>query len=304
MSSTGSLNVLICIPAYNEAKNISTIIAKAKVYASEVIVCDDGSIDNTDSIAKMAGATVIRHATNKGYGAAIKTLFRAAKEKDADIVVTLDSDGQHNADQIPVVIEPILRKEADVVIGSRFLNPFDKEKVPMYRSLGIKTITKFTQVASYKNLTDAQSGFRAYGKNALNKIDILEGGMAVSTEILIRARENDLTIKEVPITINYDVEDASTHNPLSHGLGVLSSVIRFISLKHPLASYGIPGIALLIIGGFFMAGALNAFSSTRYISTNMILLSVGTAVIGIVLLVTGVILYTMVALLRDKLRNI
>lgn len=298
------MRVIVCIPAYNEAKNIANIIEKARPYCTQIVVCDDGSSDNTKEAASIAGAQVIRHPVNKGYGAAIKTLFNAAKDQNADIMVTLDSDGQHNPDQIPSVLEPILSDGYDIVIGSRFLTEADRDKVPLYRSIGIKTITKFTQLASYKDLTDAQSGFRAYSKNALSKIELNEEGMSVSTEILVRAKEKNLAIKEVPITITYDVEDASTHNPVSHGLGVLSTIVRFISLRHPLAFYGLPGVALLVIASGFMANALNLFSTTRYVSTNMILISVGAAVVGSMLLVTAIILYSLTALLRGKVHDL
>jgi glycosyltransferase involved in cell wall biosynthesis len=296
--------VLVCIPAYNEAKSLANIIRKAKNYASEVIVYDDGSIDNTFEIAKAAGADTIRNPTNKGYGAAIKALFQAAREKNANIMVTLDSDGQHDPDQIPAIIEPILTQGCDVVIGSRFLTDKDEQKIPRYRSLGIKTITKFAQSASYNNITDAQSGFRAYSNNALSKIRLFEDGMAVSTEILLKAKEKNLSIKEVPITINYDVDDAYTHNPITHGLGVLYSVIQFISLRHPLAFYGLPGIALLVVAAIFTSYALELFSRSRYISTNMILVAVGSSVVGVVLLATGAILYTLIALLKGKIKDI
>src|SRR5712691_3029892 len=211
--------IFVCIPAYNEATNIADIIKKSANFASKVIVYDDGSVDNTSEVAKAAGATVIRSGKNKGYGVAIRILFEAATEKDADIMVTLDSDGQHNPDEIPQIIEPILNERFDMVIGSRFLGSGSKQqnKVPTYRSLGIKTITRFTQSASYSQVTDAQSGFRAYSKNALSKLNLFEDGMAVSTEILLRAGEKNLAIKEVPISIKYDVKRASTQNPISHG---------------------------------------------------------------------------------------
>jgi glycosyltransferase involved in cell wall biosynthesis len=217
-------------------------------------------------------------------------------------MITLDSDGQHNPDQIPVLIEPLLKQGVDLVIGSRFLNRNDKERVPRYRSFGIKTITKLTQSASYGRITDAQSGFRAYNKNALSKINLFEDGMAVSIEILLRAKEKNLLTTEVPISINYDVKDTSTHNPISHGVGVLYSVLQFISLRHPLAFYGLPGIALLGVAAFFLRNALHLFSTTGYVSTNMILISVGIAVVGVVLLATAAIVYTLVALLKDRIK--
>jgi glycosyltransferase involved in cell wall biosynthesis len=303
---------LICIPAYNEAKNIGKVVKKAKNYASEVLVYDDGSVDNTSEEAKAAGATVIRNAKSKGYGVGIKTLFEAAREKNDVLMVTLDSDGQHDPDDIPRIIEPIMSGRADIVIGSRFLNAYDKHKVPSFRSLGIKAITKVTQSASYNNITDAQSGFRAYSRQALTKINLFEQGMAVSTEILLRAKERNLLIEEVPIIISYNVEKPSTQNPISHGIGVLYSVIQFISLRHPLAFYGLPGIAFVIIAVLFMNFALSAYFLSKQSLTGSLLatasmeyivISVGFGIVGIVLLATGTILYTITALLKGKIKE-
>jgi glycosyltransferase involved in cell wall biosynthesis len=293
--------ILVCVPAFNEAENISDIVNRSKKYADEVLVYDDGSTDDTQQIAMSAGATVIRSPENKGYGVAIRSLFQAAKQKGADIMVTLDSDGQHNPDQIPPLIEN-LKQGFDLVIGSRFLRSDDKDKVPKFRSFGIKTITKLTQSASYRGITDSQSGFRAYNKNALSKINLYEDGMAVSTEILLRAGEKKLLVAEVPITINYDNKDTSTHNPITHGIGVAYSVFQFISLRHPLAFYGLPGIALLGVAAYFIKHALNLFSETGYVSTNLILISVGIAVVGVVLLATAAILYTLIALLKGRIK--
>jgi glycosyltransferase involved in cell wall biosynthesis len=290
------------VPAFNEAATISDIVNRSKKYADEVIVYDDGSTDDTHEVAMAAGATVIRNPENKGYGVAIRSLFQAAKEQNADIMVTIDSDGQHNPDQIPELIVP-LRQGFDVVIGSRFLKSDDKEKVPKFRSFGIKTITKLTQAASYGNITDSQSGFRAYSKNALSRINLFEDGMAVSTEILLRAKEKKLLTTEVPITIIYDIKGTSTHNPISHGVGVLYSVLQYISLRHPLAFYALPGIVLLGIAAYFMKNALDLFSATEYVSTNMILVSVGIAVVGVVLLATAAILYTLIALFKGNLKS-
>jgi glycosyltransferase involved in cell wall biosynthesis len=302
VSSDHGGKIIICIPAFNEAKTISDIVNKSKKYANEVIVYDDGSTDETYEVTKSTGATVIRNPENKGYGVAIRSLFQAAREQGADVMVTLDSDGQHNPDQIPDLVEPILKQGFDLVIGSRFLKRDNKVKVPRYRSFGIKTITKLAQSASYSGISDSQSGFRAYSKNALSKINLFEDGMAVSTEILLRAKEKNLLSTEVPITINYDIKDTSTHNPITHGVGVLYSVFQFISLRHPLAFYGLPGIALLGFAAYFMKHALNLFSGTGYVSTNLILVSVGIAVVGVVLLATAAILYTLIALLRGRIK--
>ena len=302
MNANRDSKTLVCIPAFNEARSIAEVIRKSRKYADDIIVYDDGSTDNTYQVATSAGAIVIRNPQNKGYGVAIRSLFQAAKEKDADIMVTLDSDGQHNPDQIPEIIEA-LKHGFDIVIGSRFLSNSDKQKVPKYRTLGIKTITKLTQAASYNGITDSQSGFRAYNRNALSKINLFEDGMAVSTEILLRAKEKKLLATEVPITIDYNVKDRSTHNPISHGIGVLYSVFQFVSLRHPFAFYGLPGIVLLGVSAYFIKNALNLFSETGYVSTNMILISVGIAVVGVILLATAAILYTLIALLKGRIKD-
>ena len=293
--------ILVCIPAFNEAESISEVIRMSLKYASEVLVYDDGSTDGTYQVAISSGATAIRNPKNRGYGVAIRSLFREAKQKKVDIMITIDSDGQHDPSQIPDFLKA-MDQGFDIVIGSRFLRNEDKQKVPKFRSLGIKTITKVTKVASYGKITDSQSGFRAYSNNALSKIDLFEDGMAVSTEILLRASENKLLITEVPITIKYDMKDTSTHNPITHGIGVLYSVFQFVSLRHPLAFYGLPGIVLLGVAALFLKNALNLFSATGYVSTNMILISIGIAVVGVVLLATAAIVYTLIALLKGKVK--
>ncbi len=294
--------VIVCVPAFNESKAIGLIVSKAKAYASEVLVCDDGSSDRTAQVAEEAGAIVIRHDKNMGYGAAIVTLFEAAKTMNADIIVTLDSDGQHDPDQIPAVADPILTNGIDIVIGSRFLTPEDRGRVPMYRRIGIGIITLVTRLLSYDDITDAQSGFRAYSKNAIRKIKLDEKGMSISSELLIKAKRCNLTVTEVPIKVNYDIEGTSTHNALSHGVSVLHTVIQFVIIKHPLLFFGLPGLALIIISASLMNNPVELFGETRYVSTPLIVLSLGTAIIGIIMLVTATLIYAMKLMVSDRLR--
>jgi len=254
-------------------------------------------------VARSEGATVIKHLKNKGYGSAIKTLFDYARKERYSVMVTLDSDGQHDADDIPKIAEPIFRGKADIVIGSRFLKNSPKNNVPKYREIGIRTITKVIKAASYSNLTDSQSGFRAYSKDAISKIAIYEEGMAVSTEILFNAKEQNLSVLEVPIKVRYDVDNASTHNPLTHGLSVLASVFRYASVKHPLSFFCLPGLGLALVGIFFMGWAMEIFSETGSVPTNLILYSIGFGIIGIVMIATGTILYTMTILIRGKFND-
>lgn len=295
-----SNHIIVCIPAFNEEKYIKDIIIKAKSFADEVVVYDDGSIDNTSEVATESGALVIRSSQNRGYGRALSELFKYAFKSNAYIMVTLDSDGQHDANQIPAILEPLLKNQADIVIGSRFLKNEDTNRVPTYRNFGIKAITKVTRVACYNKLTDAQSGFRAYNVSAMTNMKLYEDGMAISTEILLKANENGLRIVEVPITVSYN-GDGSTHHPITHGLAVISHVLRYLSFKKPILFYGLPGLIMLSIASVFMYNALDLFSSTRFVSTNMIILSLGFAIMGILLLATSAIVYTLVTLFKGKL---
>ena len=135
--------VAIGLPAFNEEKNIASIILQLKKKYELIIVCDDGSSDLTAAIAEKMGALVVKHEKNLGYGGAIRSLFSKACELECDIFVTFDSDGQHVVSEIENIIEPIQKNEADIVIGSRFLG--STKDLPKYRKIGIKTITGLTR---------------------------------------------------------------------------------------------------------------------------------------------------------------
>ena len=215
--------VIAGIPAYNEAEHISDIIRKASKYVDEVTVVDDGSTDNTAQIAKAAGATVIRSQINQGAGQATKTCFQVARERGADALVTLDGDGQHDAEEISKVVAPILEGKADLVIGSRFLG--GQDNIPRYRRFGINVVTFLLNFASKIKVSDSQSCYRAYSRKAIDALNITEKGFAFSVQLLIQARQRNLAITEVPISCVYH-PDSHTLNPIMHGLGVALSVIK------------------------------------------------------------------------------
>lgn len=292
------LKIAVGLPAYNEEKNIASIIAKLEKLTDVIIVCDDGSFDLTGKIASKMGAIVITHEKNLGYGAAIRSLFLRAKELDVDVLVTFDADGQHNIHDIDKVVKPIMENKADLVIGSRFLDD-SKDNIPSYRKTGIKIITKLTNTSLKEKITDSQSGFRGYSKEILSKITPSDYGMGVSSEILIKASNNNFRIAEVPIKISYE-GDTSTHHPVSHGISVTLTTLKFISIEHPLKFYGIPGMCFMIIGLFFTVWTLQLFSETRQIFTNVSLLAVGTIIFGTMLLMTAIILYSIVNLIRER----
>ena len=291
------MKIVIGIPAFNEEQNIERIILQLQSITNTIIVCNDGSKDSTSLLAKKSGALVINHPKNLGYGASIKSIFAKAREIDCDVLVTFDADGQHRIEDVTPVLEPIKNNEADIVIGSRFLAK--NKDVPGYRKIGIKVITKLTNAYSGKELTDSQSGFRAYTKAVIQKCIPSDSGMGVSTEILIKAFRNNFKIVEVPIIVSYE-GDTSTHNPVSHGVGVMLSTLKFISVDHPLKFYGIPGIGFLTIGLFFILWTIQVFAETREIITNIALIGVSTTIFGIILLMTSIMLFSIVTVVRER----
>ena len=294
------MKIIIGIPAFNEEKNIAGIISKLKRITKDIIVCNDGSTDLTADIAEEMGALVINHEKNLGYGGAIRSIFLKAKDLNGDVLVTFDADGQHRIEDIDKVINPILEGQSDIVIGSRFLDDNEKE-VPQYRKVGIKVITKITNATIKKDLTDSQSGFRAYSKQVLNEIRPSESGMGVSTEILIKANSKNLKISEVPIKILYG-ENSSTHNPVVHGSSVIFSTIKFTSIEHPLKFYGIPSMIFMIIGFSFTYLAVQYYAEIGRLNPNLTILAAGTVLIGIILLISAILLYSLVSVVRENNR--
>ena len=292
------MNITVGIPAYNEEKNISEIIKNLQKITNKIIVCDDGSSDSTAKIARDMGVLVVQHDTNLGYGAAIRSIFLKAREEKSEFLITLDSDGQHRIEDIQTILKPLQNKEADLVIGSRFLNN-DGKNVPSYRKVGIKILTKLANTSLKQNITDSQSGFRGYGKHVIENVTPSESGMGVSNEILIKANKQGLKIVEVPIIILYD-GDTSTHNPISHGSSVLISTLKFISMEHPLKFYGMPGFVFLSIGLGFLIFTVNLFTETRQILLSSAIIGVGSTIFGIILIQSSILLYAMVKLMRNK----
>tara|TARA_B110000014_G_scaffold242674_1_gene212457 strand:+ start:1458 stop:2339 length:882 start_codon:yes stop_codon:yes gene_type:complete len=292
------LKIIVGIPAFNEEKNIAKIITRLNKITDSIVVCNDGSTDLTSEIAQKMGAVVINHEKNLGYGGAIRSIFLKSREMEGDILVTFDADGQHRIEDIEDVINPIINNQADLVIGSRFLDEKDQE-VPQYRKMGIKVITKITNASLKQKLTDSQSGFRAYSKKVLNELNPSELGMGISTEILIKASSKNFKISEVPIKILYS-GDTSTHNPVSHGSSVILSTIKFTSIEHPLKFYGIPSVIFFIIGLTFTYFSVQYYAEIGRLNTNLTIVAAGTILIAVVLLIASILLYSLISVVREK----
>jgi glycosyltransferase involved in cell wall biosynthesis len=214
--------VFAVIPCLNEERFIAGIVMNAIKYVDRVIVVDDGSTDGTAKAAGEAGADVISHKTRQGAGAATRTGFKAAIDSGADIVVTLDGDGQHDPNEIPGLIKPILSGESALVIGSRFLCKAD---IPRYRKFGIDVITWIYNIGHREKIVDTQCGFRAYSRQALDVISITYPGFGFSIQSLVQARREHMKISEVPVSCIYH-DAGSTQDPITHGLGVAWALVK------------------------------------------------------------------------------
>ena len=282
--------ILVGVPAFNEGKNIGDIVTRILKHADEVVVCDDGSNDNTSYEAKKAGAIIIRHEKNKGKGAALKSLFNYAIDTDADIFVTIDGDGQFLPEEIPLLIEPIKEQHSDIVIGYRF----DKsDEMPSYRKVGNKILDHMTNLASTLQFRDTQSGFRSYSRNAFSSITFSSDGFAADSEILIIASEKKLKISEKKVSVLYNIENStSTKNPISHSIGVSTSLIEMIAIRNPLMYLGIPGIFLTAIGILSIVFVMNIFNVDGYFSIPITLFSLASLVVGVMLILMSFVLFS------------
>ena len=291
--------VVAGIPAFNEERTIAKLVLEAQKHVDVVLVCDDGSTDCTAEIAKRMGADVIRHEKNLGYGAATKSLFTMARELNADVLVTFDGDGQHDPNDIPRLIEPVLENKVDVVLGSRFLD--SKNGVPRYRSWGIKLISKLTGAASNHKLHDAQCGFRVYGRKAISELRLVENGMGASVELVMKANKQGLTVTEVSTECKYeDLDRTSTQNPIGHGASVFMSIFRLMVEERPLLLLGGPGLIFIFSGTAFGVWMLKLFVEEQQIVTNIALAAIGFILIGMFTLFTSITLY---AISRQSQKN-
>lgn len=293
--------IVIGIPAFNEEQTIARVVLEAQKFADKVVVCDDGSTDYTAKIAECLGADVVKHKKNGGYGASIKSLFLRAHELNADVFVTLDADGQHAPNEIPIIIKPIVEGTADVVIGSRFIHKNGTAEMPLYRQLGAKIITKMVNGSAKNGVTDSQSGFRAYSRQALDRLSFCEDGMGASVEILLKASKTDLRIVEVPSTCKYNTGkgNTSSKHPVTHGMGVVFSLIRLIVEERPLLFLGVPSLFFLFAGVVFGLWLLQIYAAVKILETNIALASIGLILIGLFMLSTAITLYA-IARISEK----
>ena len=288
MNKPSQPKIIAAMPAYNEGKYIGSMVLKTMQYVDEVIIVDDGSTDDTSEIARLAGATVVRHDVNMGYGAAIQRILAEARKRNPEVLVLLDADTQHNPGEIPEIIKPVYNGY-DLVIGSR------KQQVghiPRYRRIGQSIILFFTRFLSKDNLSDSECGFRVFSRKAIAVLDLKETGMAVSAETIAEASSKGLKVTEVPVNVTY-TKDSSTLNPVAHGLEVLTRIIAMISERRPLFFFGIGGAVMTILGIIAGIRCLHILTTAGVMPVGTALISVLLLTIGMFSIFTGIILHVL-----------
>ena len=294
-----NVGLLVGIPAYNEAAAIADVVTEAAAFADEVLVVDDGSDDDTADRARGAGAVVVEHEQNQGYGSALRTLFEEADRRRASRLVVIDGDGQHDVADIPRLVDRLDETGAQVVIGNRFNG--NTADVPVYRRFGLWVINLLTNasmgvVRPKKRIADTQSGFRAYDREMIRSLaesGAIDTSMAASTDILYHARRKGYDIVEVGTTIRYDVEEASSQNPVTHGLVLVSNILRTIEREHPITILGVPGFLMSVIGLSFAYWSVANYVRTGTLPFGPALASSSFLLFGIFACFTAIILHSL-----------
>jgi len=197
--------VFVVIAAFNESSTIRAVVEKILSWYPHVVVVDDGSTDGTHLCVTDLRVHLLRHIINRGQGASLQTGIRFALDQGADVIVTFDADGQHDVEDIPSMVRPVLCGECDVCLGSRFMGT--AHNIPLTRKLVLMGGVLFTRLVSGVRVTDIHNGLRAFSRQAARSINITMDRMAHASEILEEIQRKRLRFREVPVTIHY-----STHS--------------------------------------------------------------------------------------------
>lgn len=294
-----SPKVVALIPAYNEERFIGSVVLQTRKHVDVVLVVDDGSTDDTAEVARAAGAMVVQHKRNRGKGNALNTGFQQVRELAPEAVVLIDGDGQHRADEIPAVLAPILSGEADIVVGSRYMQ--EGNEVPRHRVLGHWAFTSMTNLLSGVPLSDSQNGFRAFSGKAVNEIVFSSGGFSVESEMQFLAGDHKLKVVEAPVTTLY--QDKPKRSVIAHGLMVLNGLLRLVGQYRPLLFFGAPGFFVLLGGLAWGLLVMDIYRRTSNLAAGYAMVSVLLSMIGMLALSTGITLHSVRGLLSDLLKH-
>jgi glycosyltransferase involved in cell wall biosynthesis len=264
-------SISIIIPAYNEARGLPDVLARLQNWRAraEIVVVDDGSSDDTARVAENAGIRVIRHAQNKGYGASLKSGIRATT---GEVIVTLDSDGQHNPDDIERLLAKI--GEADMVVGARGKGSY----APTLRKPGKWLLAKVANYLAETEIPDLNSGFRAVRRETVKRfLHILPNGFSFSTTLTLALFKEGYNVVYVPITATPRVGKSTVH-PLRDGFGALLLIVRTLALFDPLKVF-LPGsIGLFLIGILYWIAAI-IYRAHPHIPSGAVILLVSSVIV-------------------------
>lgn len=251
------MKLVIIIPAYNEEKTITRVIQEIPrniegINQSEVLVIDDGSVDNTVKVAKETGALVVSHNKNEGLGIAFSTGIKEALGRKADIVVNIDADDQFDAKDIPKLIKPIVDKRAEMVAGSRFEDNHSIVQIPFIKRWGNRAFTSLINILTGEKFTDTQCGFRAYSKEALLRLNLF-GKFTYTQEVFLDLVNKGLKIVQVPITVRYFKERKAKISAsfFRYFFQTIIIILRTFRDYKPLLFFGIPGTTVFGAGILF-----------------------------------------------------
>jgi glycosyltransferase involved in cell wall biosynthesis len=254
------MKLIAIIPAFNEESTIGDVIKATSRFVDEILVISDGSTDNTTTIAKSAGATVIDNIVNRGLGKTIKRGYAEAIKRGADIVVQIDADGQYDPQEIPKLIQPILDNKADLVLGTRLENL--KYEMPWLKKQGNKAFTWLLRRLTGADIKDGQTGFRATRKEVFETVEI-QGDFTYTQEMIVKTAKEGWRIANVPVNFYQRSagESRLMSSPLSYAWRAGIIIFRTMRDYDPLKFFGLPGL-ILIIGGLVLgAGILYKFAA-------------------------------------------
>jgi glycosyltransferase involved in cell wall biosynthesis len=279
--------VLVAVPAYNEERFIGSVVHGVQLQGFDCVVIDDGSTDRTVEIATAAGARVECHGENRGKSAAVTRALQVARRMSVDVLVLMDGDWQHDPREIPSLLEPVLDGTADIVSGSRFLND-ERRRIPSVRGAGLRAVTTLSNVASGQRLTDSQTGFRAFSRQAIENLRFRSVGFSIEVEIQFMAALLGLKQLEVPISVSY--ADPPKRNVFGQGAQVLDGIIRLVAHYRPLLFFGVPGVLSLVTGLIIGVFVLDIYQTSAELAGGYALLAVLLIILGAIGTFAGLLL--------------
>jgi glycosyltransferase involved in cell wall biosynthesis len=289
VSTQGGVRVVVAIPAFNEDRFIGSLVLKLRACGKSVLVLDDGSTDATAAVAEAAGATVVRHLTNKGKTAAVQTIFQEARRMNADVLVLLDGDSQHDPAEVDQLAAAIVEGGADMAVGSRFAGI--RSRIPRWRVVGQHALTLATNIGSGVALTDTESGYRAFSRRAIEQMRFKGSGFALEPATQFQAKQHGWKVLEVPISVHYELP--MKRNPVWHGMGQLDAIFRLVAEHRPLLFFGVPGLVLLLLGLLLGVQVTRIYQETLQLAVGYALITVLLALVGVLTTFTGIVLHAM-----------